>query len=288
MAWGRITAAPAAAETVSDTAAAELRLIALPEFPAVHAGDDLAGLTMTALSRAGLVLVDGDVLVFAQKIVSKAEGRQVALSTVTPGSRALELARVVQKDARLVELVLHETRRVVRAAKDVLIVEDRRGLVMANAGIDQSNVAGNDPEQAEQALLLPEDPDASAARLSARLGELAGAASPGIIISDSFGRPWRLGTVGVAIGCAGLAPLLDLRGQRDLFGRTLRVTQVGHADELAAAASLVMGQADEGRPVVLVRGLTRLQGDATRAAAGPERHAGAAALLRPTQEDLFR
>jgi coenzyme F420-0:L-glutamate ligase/coenzyme F420-1:gamma-L-glutamate ligase len=189
-----------------------------------------------------------------------------------------------------VELVLRETRRVVRAAKDVLIVEDRRGLIMANAGIDQSNVAGAAPAAAagEQALLLPEDPDASARRLAVRLGELASAASPAVIISDSFGRPWRLGTVGVAIGCAGLAPLLDLRGQQDLFGRALRVTVVAHADELAAAASLVMGQADEGRPVVLVRGLRALPGVATHAASGSERHRPAAALIRPAQEDLFR
>jgi len=264
-------------------AAPELRLIALPDFPMVQAGDDLAALTIAALSRAGLALRSDDVLVYAQKVVSKSEARQVALASVSPSAGALELARVVQKDARLVELVLREARRVVRAAKDVLIVEDRRGLIMANAGIDQSNVADG-----EQALLLPEDPDASAARLASRLGELASSAAPAVIISDSFGRPWRLGTVGVAIGCAGLAPLLDLRGQPDLLGRTLRVTVVGHADELAAAASLVMGQADEGRPVVLVRGLGALQGVATRAASGSEQHRPATALIRPASEDLFR
>jgi len=263
---------------------AQLRLLALPDFPVVQPGDDLAGLTMAALSRADLSLSDDDVLVYAQKIISKAEGRQVALASVTPGTQALQLARVVQKDARLVELVLRESRRVVRAAKDVLIVEDRRGLIMANAGIDQSNVAD---AAGEQALLLPQDPDASAARLAAQLRRLAGAA-PAIIIADSFGRPWRLGTVGVAIGCAGLAPLLDLRGQQDLFGRALRVTVVGHADELAAAASLVMGQADEGRPVVLVRGLATLRGAAVRAASGSERHQPATALVRPAAEDLFR
>jgi len=213
----------------------------------------------------------------------------VALASVSPSARALELARLVEKDARLVELVLRESRRVVRAAKDVLIVEDRRGLVMANAGIDQSNVAAHPGSPgAEQALLLPEDPDASAMRLATRLGELADAVAPAVIIADSFGRPWRLGTVGVAIGCAGLAPLLDLRGQQDLFGRALRVTVVAHADELAAAASLVMGQADEGRPVVLVRGLRALQGVATRAASARDRHRAAAALIRPAQEDLFR
>lgn len=274
----------------ADTTAAELRLIALPDYPVVQAGDDLAALTLAALSRAGLALRGEDVLVYAQKVVSKAEGRQVALSSVIPGARAQELAGIVQKDARLVELVLREARRVVRVARDVLIVEDRRGLIMANAGIDQSNVAGTDATIAgqEQALLLPEDPDASAARLAARLGQLSGTPAPAVIISDSFGRPWRLGTVGVAIGCAGLASLLDLRGQQDLFGRTLRVTLVGHADELAAAASLVMGQADEGRPVVLVRGLGALQSTATRAASGRERHRPASALIRPAGEDLFR
>jgi len=296
-------------------AAAELRLIALPDFPLVKHGDDLAALTLASLQRAGLRLQPDDVVVLAQKIVSKAEGRGVDLATVTPSARALELAQTVQKDARLVELVLREARRVVRAGKDVLIVEHRRGYIMANAGIDQSNIAhaesvtgiegaagcdgvadrdGGAGEQGAagtaggQALLLPEDPDASAARLSARLGELAGGEAPGVIISDSFGRPWRLGTVGVAIGCAGLAPLLDLRGQRDLVGRALRVTVVGHADEIAAAASLVMGQADEGRPVVLVRGLAALRGAAARAASGIERHGPAAALIRPAGEDLFR
>lgn len=271
--------APGAREAA---AAPELRLIALPDFPVVQAGDDLAALTISALSRAGLTLRSDDVLVYAQKIVSKSEGRQVALASVSPSARALELARIVEKDARLVELVLREARRVVRAAKDVLIVEDRRGLIMANAGIDQSNVAAG-----EQALLLPEDPDASAARLAKQLAELAGTA-PAIIISDSFGRPWRLGTVGVAIGCAGLAPLMDLRGQPDLFGRPLRVTVVAHADELAAAASLLMGQADEGRPAVLVRGLGASRGVGTRAASGSERHLPAAAMIRPASEDLFR
>lgn len=271
------------------SAAPALELIALPGFPAVRAGDELAQLTMAALLRAGLSLRADDVLVFAQKIVSKAEGRRVDLATITPGEAALALARTVQKDARLVELVLRESRRVVRAAKDVLIVEHRRGYVMANAGIDQSNVEGAGEQAAELALLLPADPDASAARLAAQLAQLAQlGAGPAVIIADSFGRPWRLGTVGVAIGCARLAPLLDLRGQRDLFGRALRVTVVGHADELAAAASLVMGQADEGRPVVLIRGLAALRGAAVRAASAEAHHATAAALIRPPAEDLFR
>jgi coenzyme F420-0:L-glutamate ligase/coenzyme F420-1:gamma-L-glutamate ligase len=258
----------------SQSLPAELRLIALPDFPQVADGDDLAALTTEALARTGLALCSDDVLVFAQKVISKAEGRRIDLADVVPSTSALELARKVQKDPRLVELVLRESRRVVRSAKDVLIVEHRLGLIMANAGIDQSNVA--DPAGGEFALLLPEDPDGSAARLRERLCALTGCA-PGIVVSDSFGRPWRVGTVGVAIGCAGFPATLDLRGQTDLFGRPLRVTVVGHADEIASAASILMGQADEARPVILVRGL------ASRAP-----HQPAAALIRPTQQDLFR
>jgi coenzyme F420-0:L-glutamate ligase/coenzyme F420-1:gamma-L-glutamate ligase len=206
-------------------------------------------------------LATDDVLVFAQKVVSKAEGRRIDLADVIPSTRALELAQTVEKDPRLVELVLRESVRVVRCAKEVLIVEHRLGFIMANAGIDQSNVA--DPAGGEFAL-------------RERLGGLAGC-KPGIVVSDSFGRPWRTGTVGVAIGCAGFAATLDLRGESDLFGRPLRVTVVGHADEVAAAASIVMGQAGEARPVVLVRGLpARLP------------HQPATALLRPPEQDLFR
>jgi len=252
----------------------DLRLIALPDFPRVSSGDDLAALTVQALARGGLGLRTGDVLVFAQKVISKVEGRLIDLSTVVPGAQAIELGQIVQKDARLVELVLREARRVVRFAKDVLIVEHRLGLIMANAGIDQSNVA--DPSGGEFALLLPEDPDSSAARLRERLCVLTGCEA-GVVISDSFGRPWRVGTVGVAIGCAGFPATLDLRGHPDMFGRPLRVTVVGHADEVASAASVLMGQADEQRPVILVRGL------GLRAP-----HQPAAALIRPQQQDLFR
>jgi coenzyme F420-0:L-glutamate ligase / coenzyme F420-1:gamma-L-glutamate ligase len=250
-----------------------MHLVALRDFPHVESGDDLAGFTVEALGRDVLQLRPDDVLVFAQKIVSKAEGRQIDLATVTPGEQALELARTVRKDPRLVELVLHESRRIVRAAPDVLIVEHRLGMIMANAGIDQSNVAGPDRDCA---LLLPQDPDASAMRLRERLAALTGCAAA-VIISDSFGRPWRVGTVGVAIGCAGFAATVDLRGQTDLFGRPLRVTIVGHADEIASAASILMGQASEACPVILVRGLP---------ARAP--HRPAAALLRPPGEDLFR
>ena len=184
----------------------------------------------------------------------------------------------MQKDPRLVELVLRESVRVVRTAKDVLIVEHRRGFIMANAGIDQSNVAV--PDEGDYALLLPEDPDASAERLHERFSAHAGG-PVGVVINDSFGRPWRVGTVGVAIGCAGLPAIVDLRGQKDMFGRPLRVTVVGHADEIAAAASLVMGQGSEAQPIVLLRGL---RSPGTPAAEGRR----ASALLRPGGEDLFR
>jgi coenzyme F420-0:L-glutamate ligase/coenzyme F420-1:gamma-L-glutamate ligase len=256
------------------SSAPELRLISLPDFPQVGSGDDLAALTAAALTRGALQLRSDDVLVFAQKVVSKAEGRRIDLAQITPSARALELAQTVAKDPRLVEVILRESRRVVRSGRDVLIVEHRLGLIMANAGIDQSNVA--DPDNGDFALLLPEDPDASATRLRDRLRALTGF-EPGIVISDSFGRPWRIGTVGVAIGCAGLPATLDLRGKPDLFGRPLRVTVVGHADEIASAASLLMGQANEARPVILVRGL---------AARAPDQPA--AALIRPQQQDLFR
>jgi coenzyme F420-0:L-glutamate ligase/coenzyme F420-1:gamma-L-glutamate ligase len=251
-----------------------LQLFGLRGFPRVAAGDDLASQTEAALQGEGIRLIDGDVLVFAQKIVSKAEGRMIDLATVTAGPRALELAAVAAKDPRLVELVLRESTRVVRVARDVLIVEHRLGCIMANAGIDQSNVA--ESGRGEFALLLPEDPDASAERIRTQLHARTGL-RPGIVISDSFGRPWRVGTVGVAIGCAGIAATLDLRGRSDLFGRRMRVTVVGHADEIAAAASLVMGQGSEGIPAVLLRGLP---------AAGLQQPARA--LLRPAIEDLFK
>ena len=254
---------------------ADLSLSALPEFPEVQAGDDLAVLVMERLNSAGWTLRDGDVLVVAQKVVSKAEGRRVNLAEIVPSARATALAERVAKDARLVELILSESRRVVRAARDVLIVEHRLGFIMANAGVDQSNVASRKGGE-DWALLLPENPDASAEQLRSSIAAQSGR-SVGIIINDSFGRPWRVGTVGVAIGVAGWPATLDLRGRPDRFGRTLRVTVVGHADEIAAAASLLMGQSSEGRPVVLVRGLVP--------AAPPS---DGKALLRPAAEDLFR
>ena len=252
----------------------ELKIIALEGVPLVRPGDDLAALVIAALVRGAAVPADGDVVVVAQKIVSKAEGRYVDLAAIAPSARALGLAREIDKDPRLVELVLRESRRVVRHRPGVLIVEHRLGYVMANAGIDRSNI---DPAAAaEPVLLLPLDPDASAAALRARLSAHFNAAM-GVIVSDSFGRAWRRGTVGVALGAAGLPSCVDLRGHADLYGRALRVSETGFADEIAAAASLLMGQADEGVPAVLVRGL------AWSAPAAP-----AADLLRPADEDLFR
>ena len=247
---------------------------ALAGVPLIGPGDDLAGLLSDALAVAQIVPQDGDVLVIAQKIVSKAEGRYVDLSRVTPTQRAHELAAATHKDSRLVEVILAESSEVVRHAKDVLIVAHRLGFVMANAGVDQSNVAPADGH--ERALLLPLDPDASAERLRAALEARSGCRL-GVVINDSFGRAWRRGTVGIAVGCAGIASLLDKRGDPDLFGRTLRVTLVAVADEIAAAASLLMGQANEGRPVVIVRGALP---------AGPA--LPAASLVRSPEEDMFR
>ncbi len=251
-----------------------LEILALPALPLVQPGDDLAALMHASLTRAEITLRDGDVLVVAQKIVSKAEGRIVDLATVTPSPRAVALAAEVGKDPRAVEVILSDSVRVVRSRPGVMIMEHRLGFVMANAGVDHSNVGPQDG--AERLLLLPEDPDASAAALRAKLADLTGARL-GVIINDSFGRAWRRGTAGVAIGVAGLPALVDRRGQPDLFGRTLEVTVIGYADEIAAAASLLMGQAAEAQPAVLVRGLAWDQPAST-----------AAALVRSAQEDLFR
>jgi coenzyme F420-0:L-glutamate ligase/coenzyme F420-1:gamma-L-glutamate ligase len=251
-----------------------LELLALPGLPMVREGDDVAALIAAALARAALALRDGDVVVVAQKIVSKAEGRTVDLATVEPSAEAVELAHDVGKDPRLVEVILSESARVVRSRPNLIIVEHRLGFVMANAGVDQSNVAPADG--VHRALLLPKDPDASAERLRARLATHY-AARVAVIISDSFGRAWRRGTSGIAIGAAGLPSLIDLRGSPDLFGRTLEVSIIGFADEIAAAASLLQGQAAEARPVIFVRGLTWT---------APE--TPAAELIRPPAEDLFQ
>jgi coenzyme F420-0:L-glutamate ligase / coenzyme F420-1:gamma-L-glutamate ligase len=251
-----------------------LEVIALNGLPLIKAGDDLVELIASSLKRNGVEPRAQDVLVVAQKIVSKAEGRMVDLATINPSAEAIALAADVDKDARLVEVILSESVRVVRARRNVLIVEHRLGFIMANAGVDQSNVGPADG--ASRVLLLPKHPDRSAAVLRHGLTALTGA-DLAVVINDSFGRAWRQGTAGVAIGVAGLPGLVDLRGRPDLFGRTLEVSVIGFADEVAAAASLVMGQADEASPVVLIRGL-RWSAPASTAAS----------IVRAPNEDLFR
>jgi len=254
------------------TAPAPVMLQPVPGIPLISSGDDLGAVLCGALDEAGLALADGDVLVLAQKIVSKAEGRQVSLANVIPSPRAIEVAAECDKDPRLVELILSEADEIMRLRKGVIIVRHRLGLVLANAGIDQSNV---DHAGGPAALLLPLDPDATCQRLRAAISHRTGKAI-GVVIIDSLGRAWRSGTAGTAIGVAGLPALLDLRGRPDLYGRTLETSELGLADEIAAAASLVMGQAAEGTPAVLVRGLSL--------PAGP---GSAADLIRPRALDLF-
>jgi coenzyme F420-0:L-glutamate ligase/coenzyme F420-1:gamma-L-glutamate ligase len=256
------------------TTSPRIELIGVPDFPLVQAGDDLAALIAAALERAEQQPATGDVIVVAQKIISKAEDRFVDLATVTPSERARAIGEEIQKDPRLVEVILGESTRVVRQRPGLLIVEHRLGYVMANAGVDHSNVSA--PDGRERVLLLPRDPDTSAEALRAKLSERFGC-DLAVIVNDSFGRAWRRGTVGVALGVAGLPAAVDLRGEPDLFGQTLQTTIVGFADELAAAASLAMGQAAEALPVVLVRGLV------WSAPASTGR-----ALVRPPEEDLFR
>ncbi|HUH84092.1 MAG TPA: coenzyme F420-0:L-glutamate ligase [Stellaceae bacterium] len=254
--------------------AAPLVLTALEGVPTVRPGDDLAEIVLAGAARAGVMLAEGDILVLAQKIVSKAEGRFRRLAEVEPSAEARSLAARTEKDPRVVELILREATAVLRARAGVIIVAHRLGFVMANAGIDASNVEGATENDA--VLLLPENPDASAAGLRDRLRARAGV-DLGVIINDSFGRAWRLGTIGTAIGVAGLPALADLRGTPDRTGRALQVTDVGVADEVAAAASLLMGQAAEGRPIVHVRGFPYAR-----------REGNAAELVRPPAQDLFR
>jgi coenzyme F420-0:L-glutamate ligase/coenzyme F420-1:gamma-L-glutamate ligase len=253
-----------------------LTLTPLPGIPLIQPNDDLGQLILEALPWAGITLQDDDILVLAQKIVSKAQGRLVNLVEVIPSEAAQALATQTGKDARLMELVLRESNAVLRTRPGSIIVEHRLGFVCANAGIDHSNVAGEGNGMEEWVLLLPENPDTAALEIRQRL-ETASKVRLGVIIIDSHGRAWRLGTVGVAIGLSGLPAVADLRGQPDLFGYTLRITQVGVADELAAAASLVMGQAAEGTPVVHVRGFPY-----------PLREGSLRELLRPKEQDLFR
>ncbi len=252
---------------------AHCSLFALPGIPDVQPGDDVGRLLLAALDRAGLAPQDGDVLAVAQKIVSKAEGRLVDLAEVEPGERARELGRQTDKDPRLVELILRESDEVSRVRPGVIIVRHRLGFTSANAGIDRSNVG---PGGEERVLLLPVDPDASARRIRDLFIAERGA-TVGVVVTDSHGRPFRLGTVGVAIGVAGLPALWDRRGEADRYGYRLQHTDVGVADEIAAAAGLLMGQAAEGQPAVLLRGL-RL----------PVVDGRASDVVRPKEMDLYR
>jgi coenzyme F420-0:L-glutamate ligase/coenzyme F420-1:gamma-L-glutamate ligase len=257
--------------------AERLEVLAVPGVPVVRAGDDLPAIAVGALDAARIPLSDGDVVVVASKVVSRAEGRFVDLATIHPSPRALEVARETGGDPRVVEVVLGESQTISRMARDALIVRHRLGFVSANAGVDLSNAmpAGAPASSGPWVLLLPRDPDASAEALRRAITARSGAAV-GVVVSDSFGRPFRLGSVGVAVGVAGLPPLWDRRGERDLFGRPLEHTMTALADQVAAAADLVAGQAGEGRALVVVRGLRFDAGD----------H-GAGELLRPPDKDLY-
>ena len=257
-----------------DRAPGSLSLLALEGIPEVLPGMALAPLIIAALERHSYAPRNGDVLLVCQKIVSKSENRFVALDSVQVSARAQELAQLCRKDPRLVEIILRESSEVVRCAPRVLIVRHRLGHVMANAGVDQSNV----PDSQSRVLLLPQDPDASASALRGALSR-ALEPVPAVVITDTFGRPWRQGVCGAAIGASGIVALLDRRGEKDRSGRELQITQVAVADGIAAAATLIMGEGAEGRPVVLARGVPHTwQRDSARAAD----------LLRPLAEDLFR
>jgi coenzyme F420-0:L-glutamate ligase / coenzyme F420-1:gamma-L-glutamate ligase len=247
---------------------------AIPDIPMIEPGDDLPGAVLAAITRADQTLRDGDVLVIAQKVFSKTEGRYAYFDEVNPSAEAVTLAEATEKDPRLVELILSESKEVLRHRPGVIIVAHRLGMVMANAGIDASNIGDKDGR--ERVLLLPVDPDASAEKFRAEVQDATGR-EVAIIMSDSVGRAWRSGTVGIALGAAGFPSLIDLRGDLDLFGRPLQSSIVGFADEVAAAGSILQGQGAEGAPVVLARGL-KMPGDA----------APASILVRDIAEDLFR
>jgi len=253
-----------------------LTLTPLQHIPLIRQNDDLADIVVKSLESNNITIEDNDILVFAQKIVSKSEGRVVNLVTVKPSEQAIELAGKTEKDPRVVQLILQESNEVVRTRVGTIIVEHKLGFVCANAGIDHSNVAGAGDSAEEWVLLLPEDPDRSAEKIRTAIQSKTGK-QIGVLIIDSHGRAWRNGTVGVAIGVSGMPAQEDLRGKADLFDFTLRITQVGVADELAAGASLMMGQAAEGTPVVHVRGFPY-----------PLREASLKELIRPKDQDLFR
>ena len=251
-----------------------LQLIAIEGIPLIEPGDNLVKIIIQAVKEQKIKLKSGDILVIAQKIVSKSENRYAYLKEVIPSSEAFRIAEKTDKDPKLVQLILNESARVIRHRKGLIVVENKLGFVHANAGIDKSNIelSSDNPK----VLLLPKDPDGSALRIKkgiSRKIEL----NVGIIINDSSGRAWRKGIVGIAIGSSGVEALCDLRGKTDLYGNTLEITEVGKADEIASAASLLMGQADEGFPVILVKGMTETN-----------EVSDVKSLLRDPSEDLFR
>ena len=253
-----------------------ITLTVLKEIPLIHQDDDLADIIENSLYKSNIILEDNDILVLAQKIVSKAEGRMINLTTITPGDRARELAVQTEKDARLVELILQESNDVLRIRPGTIIVEHKLGFICANAGIDHSNVAGKGDATDDMVLLLPKDPDRSAEDIRRKLETVIGKRI-GVLIIDSHGRAWRNGTVGMSIGLSGIPGVVDERGWKDLFGYTLKITIVGVADELAAAASLLMGQAAEGTPIIHVRGFPYALRDGSLKE-----------IIRVKDQDLFR
>jgi len=255
----------------------QMTLFPVLDLPLIEPGDDVAALIVEHLQAQNEHLEAGDIVVIAQKIVSKAENRLIDLREVEPNEQALALAQQTDKDPRAVQVVLDDSNEIIRTRRGVLIVEQKSGWISANAGVDHSNVA-DDEDGKEILALLPEDADLSAEQIRQRLHELTGI-SPAVIINDSHGRPWRIGTVGVCIGCAGLPPLWDQRGLYDLYGYELHGSEECLADELASAATLLMGQSDEGRPVVIVRGYQWPDGLVADSARS---------IQRPAQMDMFR
>ena len=253
-----------------------LKLVTLADFPMIQKGDNLADIIHNTLTMNQIDLQDGDVLVIAQKVISKAEGRKVDLRSVEVSAEANELAKKAEKDPRIVELILRESNKVLRHRPGLIVAEHKLGFVCANAGIDRSNVNQGEGSEDESVLLLPKDPDRSAREIRLSL-EKTWDQSVGVLIIDSHGRAWRNGTVGISIGFSGLPGIVDLRGEPDLFGYELKVTQIAVVDELAAAASLMMGQADEGLPVVHVRGFPY-----------PLRDGSFEEIPRDLENDLFR
>jgi len=253
-----------------------LTLTPLQNIPIIRQDDNLADMLVKSLQETDIELQDDDILVIAQKVISKSEGRMVDITSISPSEQAIALAQKAEKDPRVVELILQESNEIIRVRTGAIIVEHKLGFVCANAGIDHSNVAGDGNEKQEFVLLLPTDPDQSARTIREQIKQKTGK-DIGVMIVDSHGRAWRNGTVGICIGLSGLPGLIDERGWQDLFGYTLKITIVGVADELAAAASLMMGQAAEGKPAVHVRGFPY-----------PLREGSLKELIRPKEQDMFR